>query len=292
MHGFFDGAAGPRAAETEEAPMTMKQTDAYERFRALHEGPQAFVMPNAWDGASAALLARAGFQALGSTSYGLAFSLGRPDGAHAVSRAEAVEHAAFLARAGGIPVNGDVEDGFGPDPQDCAATVEAAIAAGLAGVGIEDTTADPQRPIHDFDAAVARVAAAAAAARGRIVLTGRTDNYLHDRPDLDDTIRRLVAFAQAGADVLYAPFLPTLDAIAAVVKAVAPKPVNVLIGPTEGVVALARLSEIGVRRVSTGAALYLQAMATLADAADALREGDLRAAQAPARSGEIGALFS
>ena len=166
-----------------------------------------------------------------------------------------------------------------------------AIAAGLAGVGIEDTTADPQRPLHDFDSAVARVAAAAAAARGRIVLTGRTDNYLHDRPDLDDTIRRLVAFAEAGADVLYAPFLPTLDAIAAVVNAVAPKPVNVLIGPTEGAASLSRLSEIGVRRVSTGAALYLQAMATLADAADALRDGDLRAAQAPARSGEIGALF-
>ncbi|HXW77331.1 MAG TPA: isocitrate lyase/phosphoenolpyruvate mutase family protein, partial [Candidatus Eremiobacteraceae bacterium] len=198
----------------------MTQTSAYERFRALHERG-IFVMPNPWDGASALLLKRAGFLALGSTSLGIAFSLGRQDGFHAVSRSEAIGNAVLLGRLTGLPVNGDLEDGFGPNPEDCAATVRAAIEAGLAGVGIEDTTADPDRPIHDFDDAVARVRAAAAAARGRIVLTGRTDNFLHDREDLDDTIRRLVAFAEAGADVLYAPFLPTMDAIAAVVRAVA-----------------------------------------------------------------------
>jgi 2-methylisocitrate lyase-like PEP mutase family enzyme len=250
---------------------------AYERFRALHERPEAFVMPNAWDGASAVLLKRTGFESLGSTSLGLAFSLGRQDGRHAVSRAEAVAHAAFLGRLTDLPVNGDLEDGFGPEPDDCAATVRAAIAAGLAGLGIEDTTADPARPIHDFDAAVARVRAAADAARGRIVLTGRTDNFLNGRPDLDDTIRRLVAFAHAGADVLYAPGLPDMDAIVAVVRAVAPKPVNVLIGPGDGVVPLDRLSQAGVRRVSVGGALYRVAMSALVTTAQAMRLGDLAA---------------
>jgi 2-methylisocitrate lyase-like PEP mutase family enzyme len=249
-------------------------TSAYERFRALHERREAFVMPNAWDGASAALLARAGFEALGTTSLGLAFSLGRQDGCRAVTRDEAVAHAALLARVSGLPVNGDLEDGFGADPEDCAATVRAAIESGLAGLGIEDTTADAAHPIHDFDLAVARVAAAARAASGRIILTGRTDNYLHGRIDLDDTIARLAAFAEVGADVLYAPCLPDMDAIAAVVAAVAPKPVNVLIGPSKPV-PLAELSAAGVRRISVGGALYRSAMASLVEAAGALRDGDL-----------------
>jgi 2-methylisocitrate lyase-like PEP mutase family enzyme len=221
------------------------------------------------------LLKRAGFEALGSTSLGLAFSLGRQDGSHAVSRTEAIEHAALLAHVSGLPVNGDLEDGFGAEPQECAATVRAAIDAGLAGLGIEDTTADPARPIHDFDAAVARVRAAAQAARGRIVLTGRTDNFINGRPDLEDTIRRLSAFAEAGADVLYAPGLPDMDAIVAVVRAVAPKPVNVLIGPDDGAVPIAELSAAGVRRVSVGGALYRVAMSALVKAAQALRGGDL-----------------
>jgi 2-methylisocitrate lyase-like PEP mutase family enzyme len=266
------------------------QRAAYERFRALHERDRAFVMPNAWDAASAALLARAGFEALGSTSLGFAFSLGRQDGSHAVTRDEAVAHAAFLSRASGLPVNGDLEDGFGPSPEDCVATVEAAIAAGLAGCGIEDTTADPQHPIWDFDAAVARIAAAARAARGRIVLTGRTDNYLHEREDLDDTIARLTAFAQAGADVLYAPGLPDMDSIRAVVRAVAPKPVNVLIGPDEPV-PLAELEAAGVRRVSVGGALYRSVMTSLVETAGALRAGDLSAVTGAISGREIAALF-
>ena len=266
-------------------------TTAYERFRALHERPEAFVMPNAWDGASAVLLKRAGFEVLGSTSLGLAFSLGRQDGCHAVTRDEAVAHAEFLARLTGLPVNGDLEDGFGPEPEDCAATVRAAIAAGLAGLGIEDTTGDDARPIHDFDSAVARVRAAAQAARGRILLTGRTDNFLNGRPDLEDTIRRLVAFAEVGADVLYAPGLPDMDAISAVVRAVAPKPVNVLIGPDDGPLPLARLSETGVRRVSIGGALYLVAMQALATTAQALRSGDLLAVTARISGDEIATLL-
>ncbi len=263
----------------------------YERFRALHERPEAFVMPNAWDGVSALILKRAGFEALGSTSAGIAFALGRGDGCHLVSRDEAIANAKLLRELTDLPVNGDLEDGFGPEPDDCAATVEAAIAARLGGVGIEDTTANPQQPIHDFDRAVKRIAAAAKAAHGRIVLTGRTDNFLNGRPDLDDTIRRLTAFAEAGADVLYAPGLPTMDAIRAVVRAVAPKPVNVLIGPSGGAVPLAELSAAGVRRVSVGAAFYRVAMAGLARAADAVGAGDLTAATTGIPFGEIVSLL-
>lgn len=266
-------------------------TSAYERFRALHEAAEPFIMPNAWDGASALLLARAGFAALGTTSLAIAWALGRSDGRHAISRAEAIANGVLLGGISGLPVNGDLEDGFGPDPQDCVDTVEAAIAAGLAGVGIEDTTADPTRPIHDFDAAVARVRAAAQAARGRIVLTGRTDNFLNGRPDLDDTIRRLVAFAEAGADVLYAPALPDMDAIVAVVRAVAPKPVNVLIGPRAQNVSLAELGAVGVRRVSVGGALYKSALAHLVDAAQQLRAGDFGDVRAAITNPSIAGLF-
>jgi 2-methylisocitrate lyase-like PEP mutase family enzyme len=264
---------------------------AYERFRALHDAPGAFLMPNAWDGASAVLLKRAGFEALGSTSLGLAFSLGRQDGSHAVSRAQAVAHAAMLARISDLPVNGDLEDGFGASPEDCADTVAAAIDAGLGGVGIEDTTADLRRPIHEFDAAVARVRAAAAAARGRIVLTGRTDNFINGREDLDDTIRRLTAFAEVGADVLYAPGLPTMDSIAAVVRAVAPKPVNVLIGPSDRAATLPQLAEIGVRRVSVGGSLYRVAMTALVRAARELRDGNPAVVRNAIAASEIAALL-
>lgn len=255
----------------------MNQAEAYERFRELHARPGAFIMPNAWDGTSAVLLKQAGFEALGSTSIAIANALGRQDGQHAVSRDDAIANAALLARLTDLPVNGDLEDGFGPGPEDCVATVEAAIAAGLAGLGIEDTTADPERPIHDFDHAVERIRAAAKAAQGRILLTGRTDNYLNGRPDLDDTIRRLVAFAEAGADVLFAPGLPDMDAIRAVVRAVAPKPVNLVFGPGTGPVPLSVLAEAGVKRVSVGGVLYRRAMDGLVEAATALRDGDIAA---------------
>lgn len=270
--------------------MSRSGSSNYERFRDLHERGGAFVMPNAWDGGSAALLAREGFEALGSTSLGLAFSLGRRDGARAVSREEAIQHAALLSRVSGLPVNGDLEDGFGPEPQDAATTVEAAIAAGLGGVGIEDTTADPNGPIHCFDAAVARVAAAARAARGRIVLTGRTDNYLHGRDDLGDTIRRLSAFADVGADVLYAPLLPDAEAISAVVAAVAPKPVNVLVDPSIAV-SFSDFAALGVKRISIGGALYRVALTALADAGRSLRDGDLTAVAGAISGGEIANLL-
>jgi 2-methylisocitrate lyase-like PEP mutase family enzyme len=269
----------------------MSEPSAYEAFRALHARPGGFIMPNAWDGASAVLLKRAGFEALGTTSLAIAFAMGKQDGFHAVSRTDAVQNGALLARLTGLPVNGDLEDGFGPDPDDCVETVQAAIHAGLAGLGIEDTTADPANPIHGFDAAVARVRAAAQAAHGKILLTGRTDNFLHGRPDLDDTIRRLVAFAEVGADVLYAPLLPDMDAIRAVVKAVAPKPVNVLIGPSSGAVPFAELGAAGVRRVSLGGALYRRAMSGLLDAAAEMLAGNIAAAARGVPGKEISALL-
>ena len=254
----------------------MTQTEAYERFRALHATGH-FVMPNAWDGASAVLFKAAGFPAIATSSAAIAFSLGRQDGYHAVSLADSVANGTLLANLTGLPVNGDLEDGYGPSPEDCAATVRAAIAGGLAGLGIEDTTADPARPIHDFDAAVARVRRAAQEANGRILLTGRTDNFLHGRNDLDDTIRRLVAFAEVGADVLYAPALPDMDAVRAVVRAVAPKPVNVLIGPRSGTVPVAELAAAGARRISLGGALYRVAMGAVEASVRALAAGDMAA---------------
>lgn len=267
---------------------TATQAERYERFRALHERAQTFIMPNAWDAVSALVFQRAGFEAIGSSSISIAFSLGRPDGAHAVSREDAIANARLLTQVTGLPVNGDLEDGFGPSVEACTATVRAAIDAGLAGLGIEDTTADPAHPIHEFDHAVERVRHAAREARGRILLTGRTDNFLNGKPDLDDTIRRLVAFAEVGADVLFAPGLPDLDAIRQVVRAVAPKPVNVVAGPSNERVTLSALAECGVKRVSVGGALYRRAMAETAKAATALALGDIsEAVTSPLSSSEI-----
>lgn len=267
------------------------QAERYQRFRALHERPDAFLMPNAWDGASAVLLKQAGFEALGSTSIAIAFALGRQDGAAAVTREEALANAHLLGVVTDLPINGDLEDGFGAAAADCATTVEAAVAAGLAGLGIEDTTADLARPIHDFDHAVSRIREAARVAKGRILLTGRTDNFLQGRADLADTVRRLVAFAEVGADVLFAPGLPDMDAIRTVARAVAPKPINVVVGPGTGPVPLSDLTAVGVKRVSVGGVLYRRAMDGLVDAAQALRTGDIAGAMPRLASAQIARLL-
>jgi len=263
------------------------QPELFERFRALHEQPGGFLMPNAWDGTSALLLKEAGFQAIGTSSAAIASALGRLDGRHAVSREEHIVNAQLIGRLTDLPVNGDFEDGYGANPSDVAATVEAAIAAGLAGIGIEDTSADPANPIRKFDDAVERVRQAAKAAKGRIVLTGRTDNFLQGRPDLEDTIKRLVAFAEVGADVLYAPYPTDMNAVRAIVKAVAPKPVNLVVGTMTGTVPWAELQAAGVKRVSMGVALYTRVMGDLRTAAQQLLKGDLASASAGLGYGEI-----
>ena len=269
----------------------MTQADHYERFLALHQQPGAFVMPNVWDGLSALIFKNAGFSALATSSAALAFALGRRDGRHAVSPAEHLAHAKLLIEVSGLPVNGDLEDGYGATPEEVAATVRAAIDTGLAGIGVEDTSGDPANPIRDFDEAVARVRAAARAAQGRIVLTGRTDNFIQGRNDLDDTIRRLTAFAEAGADVLYAPYPQDMAAVDAIVKAVAPKPVNIVVGTKSEKPTVAELSAAGVKRISIGSALYLHAAAAVRSAATALTQGDLTTPTTGMPLGEVVALI-
>ncbi|MCV7412101.1 2-methylisocitrate lyase [Mycobacterium florentinum] len=270
----------------------MTQADHYEQFLALHHQSEAFVMPNAWDGLSALILKQAGFPALGTSSAALAAALGRPDGRHEVTVAEHLTHAKLLIEVGRLPVNGDFEDGYGATPEDVAATVRAAIDTGLAGIGVEDTSGDPAHPIRDFDDAVARVRAAAEAGRGRIVLTGRTDNFLQGRNDLDDTIRRLTAFAEAGADVLYAPYPPDMAALDAIVKAVAPKPVNIVMGTKTERPTVTQLSAAGVKRISTGSALYNHAAAAVQAAATALTRGDLAGAMSGMPTRDVAALLA
>jgi 2-methylisocitrate lyase-like PEP mutase family enzyme len=269
-----------------------KQPELYERFRALHEQKGGFIMPNPWDGTSALLLKQAGFQALGTSSAALASALGRLDGRHAVTREEHLASAKLIGGLTDLPVNGDFEDGYGASPNDVAATVEAAIAAGLAGIGIEDTSGNPSNPIREFDDAVERVRHAAKAAKGRIMLTGRTDNFIQGRPDLADTIKRLVAFAEVGADVLYAPYPPDMAAVKAIVKAVAPKPVNIVVGTMGGAVPWAELQKAGVKRVSMGVALYTRVMGDLRKAAKQLAEGDLASASEGIGFSEIKKMIS
>lgn len=256
----------------------MPGSELYERFMVLHTREGGLVMPNAWDGLSALILADAGFEAIATSSAALAATFGRVDGRHNITRDEHLDHARLLGRLTGLPVNGDFEDGYGDTPEDVAATVERAVESGLAGIGVEDTSGDPHRPVRDFDDAVNRVRSAVTAAKRRIVITGRTDNFIQGRPDLDDTIRRLTAFAEVGADVLYAPFPPDLDSLVRIVTAVAPTPVNVLISPADKVLTVAELRKAWVKRISLGPALYTHAMGALEQAAKALFAGDIASA--------------
>jgi 2-methylisocitrate lyase-like PEP mutase family enzyme len=241
-----------------------------DRFRALHQGPRAFVFPNPWDAGSARVLASLGFEALATTSAGAAYSAGRPDGA--VGRDETLAAARLIVEATPLPVAADLENGFGHAPEAAAETIRLAAAAGLVGGSIEDATGDPARAIYDFDQAVERVAAAVEAARAcptPFLLTARAENFLHGRPDLDDTIRRLQAFEAAGADVLYAPGLPDLDAIRQICAAVS-RPVNVLADPAFTV---DQLSEARARRISLGSALSRAALGALVRAAREILDG-------------------
>ena len=244
------------------------------RFRALHEQKGAFVIANAWDAGSARLLAGLGFSALATSSGASANVLGRRDGQ--VTRDEALSMARGIALATDLPVSADLEKGFADAPADVAETIRLAADAGLAGCSIEDATGDPARPLYEFDFAVARIAAAVEAVRGLSVpftLTARTENYLHGKPDLADTIARLQAFERAGADVLFAPGLPDLDAVRAVCQAVR-KPVNFMVGIRGRSFSVAELQAAGVRRISLATSLYRAAMTGLFNAArEVLEQG-------------------
>jgi 2-methylisocitrate lyase-like PEP mutase family enzyme len=239
-------------------------------FLALHRRGAPLLLPNPWDAGSAKLLASCGFHALATTSSGFAGSLGRRDGN--VSRDEAIAHAAAVVAAVDVPVSADLENGFGDQPADVAHTVERAVDAGLAGCSIEDYARHPDNPIYDFDHAVARVAAAAGAAHhgGRaFVLTARAENFIRGRRDLDDTIERLQAYQEAGADVLYAPGLTSPDDIRRVVTSV-DRPVNVLASPEAPTVE--ELAELGVARISVGGAFFYATAGALVEAARELLE--------------------
>jgi len=249
-------------------------------FKMLHERAGLLVLPNPWDAGSAKLLAALGYEALATTSAGLAWMLGKPDGAAAVTREDAMRNAREIVEATGLPVAADLENGYGDEPEDCARTILQAAEAGLVGGSIEDATGRQADPIYPFELAVERVRAAVKAARSLpfpFMLAARAENLINGRPDLPDTIRRLEAFAEAGADVLYAPGLKTREEVSAVVKAVAPRPVNVLVGTAALQLPLEELAELGVKRVSLGSALARVAYGALMQAAEGLRrEGGLR----------------
>lgn len=241
-------------------------------FRALHEGDGAFVIPNPWDVGTARLLAHLGFEALATTSAGYAFSVGQRD--NTIERDAMMEHVAAIASATDLPVSADLESGFGDSPEIVAETIRLAAAAGLAGASIEDLSGRAGGAVYEIEHAAERIRAAAEVARGLpfvFTLTGRAENYIAGRPDLQDTIRRLQAYQAAGADVLYAPGLTSKDDISAVVRSV-DRPVNVLAGLAGAPLSTAELSAIGVKRISVGSALSRAALGAFLRAAREIRE--------------------
>lgn len=269
------------------------QSDKGRIFRALHERTTAFIIPNPWDIGSARLLAHAGFEALATTSMGYAFSIGRPD--NTVSRERILTHVAELAAATDLPVSADLENGFGDDPQTVAETIRLGAQVGLVGGSIEDATGRIDTPIYDIEHAAERVRAGVEAARSlpfAFTLTARAENYLHGRPDLDDTIRRLQAYQEAGADVLYAPGLASKEDIAAVVRSV-DRPVNVLMGLRGVQLTVAELSALGVKRISVGSSLYRTALGAFLRAAEEMRSrGTFEFAREAANPREVTAIFA
>jgi 2-methylisocitrate lyase-like PEP mutase family enzyme len=248
------------------------QIEKCDRFKALHQGPGAFVMPNPWNAGTARMLAAIGFEALATTSAGYAFSVGRRDSAAGLSRDVILHNAREIVVATDLPVSADLEDGFDARPEACAETIRIAAETGLVGGSIEDATGDAGDPIYDFRHAVERVAAAAEAAEGLpFVLTARAENFLHGRPDLDDTIARLQAFAAVGADVVYAPGLPDLNAIRTVCAAV-DRPVNVVMGLGGPTYPVEALQDAGVKRISIGGAFARAALGAFMRAAREVRD--------------------
>jgi 2-methylisocitrate lyase-like PEP mutase family enzyme len=248
------------------------QAEKAAAFRALHEREGAFIIPNPWDAGTARLLAHLGFEALATTSAGYAFSVGQRD--NSVGRDPMMEHVRAIVAATDLPVSADLENGFGDDPGTVAETFRMAAETGLAGGSVEDSTGRPDDPIYGFELAAERVRAAVEAARSLpfpFTVTGRAENYLVGRPDLADTIRRLQAYQEAGADVLYAPGLTRRADISAVVRSV-DRPVNVVMGLQGVQLSLADLAEMGVKRVSVGSALSRAALGAFLRAAREMRE--------------------
>jgi 2-methylisocitrate lyase-like PEP mutase family enzyme len=246
-----------------------------EAFRSLHQREGIFVIPNPWDAGSAKVLESLGFEALATSSGGLAFSLGRADGHGEVSREEGLQNAQSIINATNLPVSADLENGYGDDPETCAETILLAAKTGLAGGSIEDATGNPNDPIYPFEHAVERVKAAVQAAKSLpypFTLTARAENFLYGRNDLKDTIRRLEAFADAGADVLFAPGLKTLEDMKAVVDAIAPRPVNIIMGFPNSNITVDMLAEIGVKRVSIGSGLLRAAYGAFFRAAEEIKQ--------------------
>lgn len=248
------------------------QAEKAAAFRALHDRPGAFIIPNPWDAGTAKMLAALGFEALATTSLGLANTLGRADSR--VSRAEVIANARVIVEATELPVSVDLENGFAHAPEAAAEAIRLAAEAGAVGGSIEDATGDPKNPIYDFDLAVARVRAAVQVAKSLpvpFVLTARAENLLHGRNDMADTIRRLQAFEAAGADVLYAPGLRTLAEVREVCAAVN-RPFNVVTGWLERDITASQLAAAGAKRISVGGALNRLALASFANAARAMKE--------------------
>ena len=252
--------------------MTASQQEKALRFRALHEGPRAFVIANPWDAGSARILAGLGFAALATSSGASAGRIGRRDGG--VTRDEALSQAREICAATDLPVSADLEKCFGDDPATVAETIRLAAETGIVGASVEDYSGDAANPIYDFGFAAARVAAAAELAHSLpfpFTLTARAENFLRGKTDLDDTIRRLQAFERAGADVLFAPGLPDLSAVRAVCAAVK-KPVNFMAGIRGKSFTVAELEAAGVRRISVATSFFRAAMSGLADAAREVQE--------------------
>ena len=252
--------------------MTVTQLEKAARFRALHEGPAVFVIPNPWDVGSSRMLAGLGFQALATSSAASACALGRKDGG--LSREQALDHSRLIVGATDLPVSADLEKGFGDRPEIVAETIRLAGGAGLVGCTIEDTTGNPDHPLYEDQLAVERIAAAVEAARSLpfpFMLTARAHNLMYPSASLEATIRRLQAFEHAGADVLFAPGLPDLAAVRAVCAAVS-KPVNFMVGIKGKSFSVAELAAAGVRRISLATSLYRAAMTGFLDAAREVKE--------------------
>jgi 2-methylisocitrate lyase-like PEP mutase family enzyme len=266
--------------------------DKRREFRRLHQSG-CFVIPNPWDIGTTRYLQSLGFKALATTSAGFAFSRGLPDGA--VTGDATLAQIAEIAAAADVPVNADFEGGYAHAPDGVAESVRLCVETGMAGLSIEDWTGDKARPLYDFDLAVARVRAARAAidkAGGKVVFTARSEGFIRERPDLDETIRRLKAYSQAGADCLYAPGLSTREEVSAVVEAVAPKPVNVLMGGPSALT-VHDLERLGARRISIGGALSRAAWGGFMRAAREIAEaGSFNAFGDAAPGGELKKFFS